>query len=301
MVQQRIIKDRIVSDGIQRDRLGYPLSEIKPVLPKDYDGWFPFTRLCFSLGDWAVISGLPGALKSKYPKLKFALPSKNYLKTTVGNVIGQWGYGSNDPLDYIDYIFKNNPHIDYRFEVGDFDSIFTDHERAYTDDLNIPLVEQILLRFGFTQEELKNIDSRPNLFFDQDEIPNPEFKKEYGCLLFATRIDKLKGKWDDKYLLEEARKYKDTPVYYYSEFELKDTEWDELFPIRYNFADRNLNLRQQMVIKSRAKFNIGYQAGINDAISRFSNNIVLTPYDDIKENIIRGVNYIHLNGIKNKI
>ena len=301
MVQQQIINDRVVHDGIQRDRLGYPLSEITSVLPDDYDGWFPFTRLCFSLGDWAVISGLPGALKSKYPKLKFALPSKNYLKTTVGNVIDQWGYGSNDPLDYIDYIFKNNPHIDYRFEIGDFDSIFTDHERAYTDDLNIPLVEQILLRFGFTQEELKNIDSRPNLFFDQDEIPNPEFKKEYGCLLFATRIDKLKGKWDDKYLLEEARKYKDTPVYYYSEFELKDTEWDELFPIRYNFADRNLNLRQQMVIKSRAKFNIGYQAGINDAISRFSNNIVLTPYDDIKENIIRGVNYIHLNGIKNKI
>ena len=33
MVQQRIIKDRIVSDGIQRDRLGYPLSEIKPVNP----------------------------------------------------------------------------------------------------------------------------------------------------------------------------------------------------------------------------------------------------------------------------
>ena len=31
MVQQRIIKDRIVSDGIQRDRLGYPLSEITSV------------------------------------------------------------------------------------------------------------------------------------------------------------------------------------------------------------------------------------------------------------------------------
>ena len=103
MVQQRIIKDRIVSDGIQRDRLGYPLSEIKPVLPKDYDGWFPFTRLCFSLGDWAIISGLPGALKSKYPKLKFALPSKNYLKTTVGNVIDRWGYGSNDPLQDVLY------------------------------------------------------------------------------------------------------------------------------------------------------------------------------------------------------
>jgi len=301
MIQQKIINDRVVHDGIQRDRLGYPLSEITSVLPDDYDGWFPFTRLCFSLGDWAVISGLPGALKSKYPKLKFALPSKNYLKTTVGNVIDQWGYGSNDPLDYIDYIFKNNPHIDYRFEIGDFDSIFTDHERAYTDDLNIPLVEQILLRFGFTQEELKNIDCRPHLYYDEDENPNPDIKDDYGCLLFASRINKLKGRWDDKNLIKEARKYKDTPVYYYSEFDLKDTEWDELFPIRYNFADLNLNLRQQMLIKSRAKFNIGYQAGINDAVSKHSNSIILTPYDDIKENIIRGVNYIHLNGKKTKI
>ena len=296
MVQQKIINDRIVFDDIQRDRLGYPLNEIKPVFPKDYDGWFPFTRLCFSLGDWAVISGLPGALKYKYPKLKFALPSKNYLKTTVGNVIGQWSYGSNDPLDYIDYIFKNNPHIDYRFEVGDFDSIFTDHERAYTDDLNIPLVEQILLRFGFTQEELKNIDCRPHLYYDEDENPNPDIKDDYGCLLFASRIDKLKGRWDDKNLIKEARKYKDTPVYYYSEFDLKGTEWEELFPIRYNFADLNLNLRQQMLIKSRAKFNIGYQAGINDAVSKHSNNIILTPYDDIKENIIRNVKYIHFDG-----
>ena len=87
--------------------------------------------------------------------------------------------------------------MDYRFEIGDFDSIFTDHERAYTDNPNIPLVEQILLRFGFTQEELKNIDCRPNLFFDKNEIPNPEFKKDYGCLLFATRIDKLKDSYND--------------------------------------------------------------------------------------------------------
>ena len=80
MVQQRIIKDRIVSDGIQRDRLGYPLSEIKPVLPKDYDGWFPFTRLCFSLGDWAIISGLFQLLNQKYPKMRLAIPSKEWLK-----------------------------------------------------------------------------------------------------------------------------------------------------------------------------------------------------------------------------
>ena len=123
MVQQKIIDDSIVHDGIQREKLGYPLNEIKPILSKDYDGWFPFTRLCFSLGDWAIISGLPGALKSKYPNIKFALPSRNYLKTVVGNVIEQWGYGDSNPLDYIDYVFKYNPHIDYRFEPGDFDVI----------------------------------------------------------------------------------------------------------------------------------------------------------------------------------
>ena len=113
--------------------------------------------------------------------------------------------------------FKNNPHIDYRFNPGDFDIIYTDHDRAYTDDINVPLVEQILLRFGLTLEDLSKIDSRPSLYFDKDENPNPDIKDDYGCLLFASRIDKLKGRWDDKNLIKEARKYKDTPVYYHSE------------------------------------------------------------------------------------
>jgi|TARA_Y100000361_G_scaffold4813_1_gene4180 hypothetical protein len=300
MIQFKLYKDQIRTLG-EVDRLGLPYDKLEPqyALDKDYNGWFSFTRLCFSLGDWAVISGLPEALKIKYPKIKIALPSRKYIEQIFGHIIDQWSYGSNNPLDYIDTIFKNNPHIDYRFNPGDFDIIFTDHDRAYTDDINVPLVEQILLRFGLTPEDLNKIDSRPNLYFDKDENPNPEIKDEYGCLLFASRIDKLKGRWDDKNLIKEARKYKDTPVYYYSEFDLNDTEWDELFPVRYNLA--KLSLREQLVIKSRAKFNIGYQAGINDAVSRFSNNIVLTPYDDIKENIIRGVNYIHLNGKKTKI
>ena len=29
MIQQKIINDQVVHDGIQRDKLGYPLSEIK--------------------------------------------------------------------------------------------------------------------------------------------------------------------------------------------------------------------------------------------------------------------------------
>ena len=303
MIQFKIHKDKVINAG-DVDKLGIPANKVEPVFPnKLYDGWFPFTRMCFSLGDWAIISGLPEALKTKYPHLKFALPSRNYLEKTFGMVIDQWKYGNYNPLDYIDYIFKNNPHIDYRFEPGDFDVIFTDHDRAYTDDINIPLVEQILLRFGFTQDEVKKYNSKPNLYFEHKEYLNLDIEmyEDYGCLLFASRIKKLKGRWDDKHLLKEARKYKDTPVYYYSEFDLKGTEWDKLFPIRYNFDELSFDLRQQMLIKSRAKFNMGYQAGINDAVSRHSDNIILTPYDNVKENIIRNVKYLHLDGKINQI
>ena len=87
MLQFRIQNDQVINSG-EVDKLGIPLKEVNTVFPNDlYDGWFPFTRLCFSLGDWAVISGLPGALKYKYPKLKFALPSKNYLKTILTFII----------------------------------------------------------------------------------------------------------------------------------------------------------------------------------------------------------------------
>ncbi len=294
MIQLKIHKDKVINDG-DVNKLGIPVDDVVTVFPNDlYDGWFPFTRMCFSLGDWAIISGLPEALKSKYPHLKFALPSRNYLEKIFGMVIGQWKYGNNNPLDYIDDIFKNNPYVYHRFEPGDFDIVFTDHDRAYTNDINIPLTEQILARFGYTQDEIINADCRPNLYFDENENPNPDIKDEYGCLLFASRIDKLKGRWDDKNLIKEARKYKDTPVYYYSEFDLDDTEWGELFPVRYDLS--KLSIREQLVIKSRAKFNIGYQAGINDAVSRHSNNIILTPYDNVKENIIRNVKYIHFDG-----
>ena len=299
MLQFKLYKDKIQSLG-EVDRLGIPLEKIEPqyTLDEDYSGWFPFTRLCFSLGDWAVISGLPEALKKKYPNIKIALPSRHYLKNVFGNMLQQWGYGDNNPLDYIDFIFKNNPYIDYRFNPGDFDIIYTDHDRAFTNDINVPLVEQILLRFGLTPEDLNKIDSRPSLYFAKDER-SKKIKFKYGCVLFASRIDKLKGRWDDKNLIEEARKYKDIPVYYYSEFDLNGTEWDELFPKRFDLS--KYSLREQLYIKSKAKFNIGYQAGINDAVSRYTNNIILTPYDNIKENIIRKVQYIHLDGTKTVI
>ena len=64
-----LIDDRIVDVGIDVPYLGVPYQQILDgkvhALPKDYDGWFPFTRMCNSIGDWGVISGLYEGMKKE--------------------------------------------------------------------------------------------------------------------------------------------------------------------------------------------------------------------------------------------
>jgi len=163
---------------------------------------------------------------------------------------------------------------------------------------DLPIAEQVLLRFGFTIDDLNKIDSRPSLYFTQEEADAAKYvtgKEKYGCLLLSSRIEKLKGRWDDKNLLKEARKFKDTPVYYYSDFDLEGTEWDEIFPVRYNFARMGLTIREQLCIKARAEFNISYQAGISDAVAKTTESIVLCPYKSPRANTVRNVKYVFVD------
>ena len=112
-------------------------------LPEDYDGWFCFTRMDFSIGDWAVISGLPEALKKKYPKIKVAFPSRKWFIEMLGP-IDYYLNGKNIDSSNFDIIFKNNPHIDYLFDPGEIKQIFTDHDRCwFAPDSNLPIVEQV--------------------------------------------------------------------------------------------------------------------------------------------------------------
>ena len=58
-----------------------------------------------------------------------------------------------------------------------------------------------------------------------------------------------------------------------------------------------LSFREQMILKQKATFNAGYQAGITDAISGGGSEVItLTPYDEIKECITRGVKYVFKDG-----
>ena len=168
-----------------------------------------------------------------------------------------------------------------------------------------PLAEQILRRFGFTDEDLKNIDSKPKLYFDKKEIDKCEGiikenfgEEQYGCLLFASRLEHLQGRWNyDHYLIKETKEYHNKPVFYFSEFDIDKTEWGKCFPNSVNFLKLGLSIREQIYIKSKALFNIGYQAGITDASSgKGTKTITLCPYNTIRENCIRGTKYVYKDG-----
>lgn len=315
---QFIVKEDKVLGTKEVPYLGYPkdLKEkgLLETLPKDYDGWFPFMRMCYSFGDLGILSGMFEALKTKWPNIKIAIPTNEYVEQMFGKQLSQWSYDQkSSSITNLDAVWGNNPYIDHRFSKGEFDTIFTDHERCYSSLVNDgemirscdePLAFQIARRFGFSEEDLQTIDLSPKLYFTQEEVKrnNKIIKevignREYGCLLFASRIDHLKGRWEDSKLIEKATSFKDKPVFYFSEFDFRDTEWDNIFPERYDFSKYNLSIRDQIYIKSKANFQLSYQAGVTDASVGKSNNVyVLCPYRTIRENCIKGVNYIYLNG-----
>tara|TARA_R110001592_G_scaffold363216_1_gene681421 strand:+ start:3798 stop:4757 length:960 start_codon:yes stop_codon:yes gene_type:complete len=318
MRQWQVIDDRVRDLG-EVPYLGVPIENNKSVLPDDYDGWFPFMRFCYSLGDLGIISGLFEALKQKYPKLKIAVPSNEYITKMFGSKLNVWSYDQkSSSVSNVDMVWGNNPYIDYRFNIGEFDVIFTDHDRSYTSlihdgemvrSCDEPLVEQILRRFGFSEEDITNIDSSPKLYFTTDEsIKNDKLVKsligdnEYGCLMFASRLNWAKGRWsNDSILFEAAEKFKGMPVFYFSEFNIKGTEWEYYFPNSYNFADYDATIRDQIYIKRKAKFNISYQAGITDASNGDGSEMhILCPYPTIRENCVRRAHYYYINGEQKK-
>ena len=313
MRQWTVIKDQIYDLG-EVPYLGVPYNKIENgevgVLPKDYDGWFPFLRMCYSIGDLAIVSGVFEALKTKYPKIKIAWPSSDTIKHIVGD-ISHWDYSSTSTAESnIQTIMGNNPHIDKIFDVGEFDRIFTDHDRSYTSLINDgemirscdePLAEQILRRFGFTNDDIKNIDSRPKIYFTDEEVSKCENiiqeyigNHEYGCLLFAGRLERFRGRWENDYLLfEDAKRFQNLPVFVYTQYELENTEWDKFFPNRIDFTKLGLTIREQIYIKQKAKFNIGYQGGVTEAASGGDSEMIsLCPYKTIRENCVRGSKYI---------
>jgi len=320
MQQWYINDDKLYLAG-EVDYLGVPYSQIENgevgTLPEDYDGWFPFMRCCYSLGDLGITSGIFEAIKIKYPKIKIAFASPEYTDHIFGpGWTNQWDYDkATTGFSNIETIMANNPYIDRTFGPGEFDSVFTDHDRSYTSlihdgemirSCDEPLAEQILRRFGFTDKDLGEIPSTPKLYFTPEEIESSEAvieqyvgSKEYGCILLASRLERFKNReWEgEEYLFEYLEKYKNKPVFIYTDRDLTDTKWNEYFPDQYHFNKLGITLRQQLCIKQKALFNTGYQAGVTDVcLGNGTDAIILCPYKSIRENCIRGARYVYSDG-----
>ena len=311
MRQWKIVNDTLLDEGIETFRIGKHKKTNNSIfsdISRDQHFIFPFCSTSHSLGDWGIISGLPQCIKKIYPNSKIYIPSPSLIYDIFQPLFlsGHWSSFINKPWEVGDIILKNNPYIDGIFNKNELQGeCFTDHYRLYSseDNDNEPLVEQMLRAFGLLDKEILNLDSTPKIYLSKEEeewynnFIDKHFGKEYGCLLLSSSIPKFNNQWEyDSLLFPHIEKFKDYPVFYYSSFELKN-DWLKKFTNFTSFSKLNLTFRQQLIIKQKALFNTGYQAGITDSISGGGSEIItLTPYDNIGKNVIRGVKYIFKNG-----
>lgn len=312
MRQFKVINDQLLDMGVEVNRIGKWKGNNSSSflnLNRKESFIFPFTSTSHSLGDWGIISRLPECIKKIYPNSKVYVPSPLLIKE-IFNVFfqqGMWSSFIKSPWEVSQIILKNNPFIDGTYEKNQLKGeCFTDHYRLFSNmgDDNEPLIEQMLRAFGASDIEIKNIDSKPKIYISDEEkewfenFISKYFGLEYGCLLLSSSKSFLNKQWEFDYnLFPHIEKYRNFPVFYYSSFDVNKTEWGSKFKEFIAFDKLNLSFREQLIIKQKAKFNIGYQAGITDAISGGGSDIItLTPYDNINKNIIRGVKYVFKDG-----
>ena len=310
-MRQWIIKDdKLYDKGIETNRIGNlktdELSSFSSI-PRDQEFIFPFCSTSHSLGDWGIISRLPECIKKVYPNAKVYIPSPELIQDIFNPFFlnNQWSSFIKKPWEVGDIILRNNPNIEGSFNKSELQGeCFTDHYRLFSslEDDNEPLIEQMLRAFGLSDGEISNIDSRPKVYLSLEEeewyedFISKHFGKEYGCLLLASSIPKLNKQWEyDSLLFPHIEKFKEYPVFYYSSFELGN-DWLDKFTNFVSLSKLKLTFRQQLIVKQKALFNAGYQAGVTDTISGGGSEIItLTPYDNVGKNIVRGVKYVFKN------
>ena len=287
MIFWRILDNKLYSAG-NVENLGF--TELDGLrIPDEYleKKEFVVMRTCHGIGDWGILTVMPRLLKNKYPDCKVYLPSSKLLKELFGQYEQNWSSWSN-PFKNVNSVFDNNPYVD-----GYVDSIegevFHDHYRIYdTDNIDIPLVEQMLKFWQFEQEEYQ--DSQPELYFSDEEISlGDKIIKEYtdgdfGTLLISNRYDYS----NDNLIIDILRKNK-LPYFYYSPVPLKQTSFD--------FIDkaldmRNMDIRLQLYIHSKAKLNIGNQSGTLQLGVRNSKIYNVQRQFPMAGNFVKGENYL---------
>lgn len=299
MIFWRIYNNQIIS-GEEVPMVGFDINKDSFIAPDEYikNNKFLIFRTCLGIGDWVMLERMAFNLKENHPNCKVYLPSPKMIKEILGPMLGNWA-SWGDASQTVNLMFKNNPYIDGYFNVGEVKGdVTTDHYRVFNNDDDEPLAEQMLRFFGASEEQIKKIDSRPQLFFDKDEIKFGNSiiesyinKKEYGTLLLTNSIKEYYDDDVNSLLLKEINKFKNLTFFYYGSKSLEDTIFKDIKYI--DLKKLNLPLRIQLYIKTMAQVNIGYQSGINDTISRYSQVICTPSTNNLGTNIVRGIKYLY--------
>ena len=288
MIFWRIIDNKLHAIN-DTDNLGFEESEGLRI-PDEYlkQKKFMVLRASDGIGDWGIISAMPRLLKEKYSDCQVLVPSKNYLKNLFGK-----------DHDNVHVIFNNNPYVD-KFVDEISGEVFHDHYRIYDkNNTDIPLAKQILKFWQFSDEEMS--DCQPEMYWSDEEkefgdkIINHYVDGDFGFLLVSKRFGTQFGKhhqesYDkDTKVMTKILKDNPLPYFYWTHKPLRETEFSF---INSALDMRNIDLRIQLYIKSKAKINLANQCGVNHSIVRYSECYESQRQFPISHNYISGVNYI---------
>jgi hypothetical protein len=289
MIFWRILDNR-VHPIKETNNLGFEKSEgIR--IPDEYinEQQFMVLRTAHGIGDWGIISAMPRLLKTKYPKCRIYVPTRNM----IGKLFGVYHNNSH-------VVFNNNPYVD-EF-VNELDGeIFHDHYREYDkNNIDTPLLKQILKFWDFSEDEMT--DSQPEMYWSDEEkklgdkiIKEYVGSDEFGCLLISERFGTQMGKhhqesYDkDKKVMTEVLTKNNIPYFYWSHKPLSETPFNFINKL---FDMKHVDLRLQLYIKSKAKLNISNQCGTNHLIVRYSKSYESVRQYPLGMNFVDGVNYI---------
>jgi len=282
---------RIVDNKLHQVKETYTLGFEKSeglVIPDEYldTKEFMVMRTAHGIGDWGIISAMPRLLKMKYPDCKVYVPTVNLLKELFGEYVGMWSAWSN-PFVNVENVFKHNPYVDDFVDSYDGE-VFHDHYRIYDKNYSdIPLVEQMLKFWQFEEDECK--DSNPEIYFSDDEIElgnkiiAEHTDGEFGCLLISDRYDYSMDR------LIEGAIDSNFKHFYWIEKPIEQTS--------FNFVNkaldmRNMPVRIQLYIKSKAKYNVGNQCGTSQLVVRYSDVYSVQRQFPLAGNFVRGEIYL---------
>ena len=289
MLFNRIFDNKLHVVG-EVDNLGFDYLD-KLRIPDEYleSEEFVICRAAFGIGDWGVISAIPRLLKGKYPNCKVIIPSSKMIKSI-------FGVESN----ISELIFSNNPYVDFFVDFYE-DEIYHDHYRVYDTDVpDISLIKQMLKFWQFEENEME--DCRPEMYWSDEEkefgdeiIKQVVGDKDFGGLLVSDRFGTQYGNHDKKTLKNETYKItkilKENPLpcFYWTYKPIGETPF---FFTNTALDMRNIDLRIQLYIRSKAKLNVGNQCGTLHIIGRYSKLYTVQRQFPIAHNYVDGEIYL---------